>query len=319
MVKEKREFRTAESLAAEQITRAAVGPFLQQRGFVVIKDELRNTGLATQQFITARSSGGKILKMRVRICWRRITIGDRKYAATQLSAGLRNGDWNNTLQHLIERDRKLGNTHNLILQRDGASFVHAALIPIDALKSIWERQRDVSDNLKKRGVLSSRAANHAMNGDSPTLWLQDERRPGAHEVADVLWNWPDVENLLEINVSASASTQDTFDDCPVHDYITLGSDGAPRCSVIRSEVRRDPKVRHAVISRATGCERPGCGENRNFHGFLDVHHILGVEKSDRVWNCVALCPNCHREAHFSPNADSINIQLLEYAGQWKPQ
>ncbi|MBU9434829.1 HNH endonuclease [Burkholderia multivorans] len=30
-----------------------------------------------------------------------------------------------------------------------------------------------------------------------------------------------------------------------------------------------------------------------------MHHILGVEKGDRIWNCVALCPNCHRDTHHS--------------------
>ena len=90
-------------------------------------------------------------------------------------------------------------------------------------------------------------------------------------------------------------------------------DGSKRFEIIRSEVQRDAKVRKAVLARAAGCERPECGANRPFAGILDVHHILGVEKSDRVWNCVALCPNCHREAHFAPNAEEINSELLTIA------
>jgi len=45
---------------------------------------------------------------------------------------------------------------------------------------------------------------------------------------------------------------------------------------------------------------------------------LGAEKNDRVWTCVALCPNCHRETHISPDADRLNAVLLEYARQWAP-
>ncbi|WP_232450568.1 HNH endonuclease signature motif containing protein [Burkholderia ubonensis] len=43
-----------------------------------------------------------------------------------------------------------------------------------------------------------------------------------------------------------------------------------------------------------------------------MHHILGVEKGDRIWNCVALCPNCHRDAHYSPDEPELNRQLLAY-------
>ncbi|AIO34480.1 HNH endonuclease family protein [Burkholderia cenocepacia] len=56
---------------------------------------------------------------------------------------------------------------------------------------------------------------------------------------------------------------------------------------------------------------------QHYPGFLDVHHILGVEKGDRVWNCVALCPNCHRDARHSPDADGLNSQLLASAEQFQ--
>jgi len=72
--------------------------------------------------------------------------------------------------------------------------------------------------------------------------------------------------------------------------------------------------------RAKGsCERPKCGERREYPGFLDVHHILGADKRDRVWNCVALCPNCHREAHYAPDHDSLNAELLTLAGRLSPK
>ena len=55
-----------------------------------------------------------------------------------------------------------------------------------------------------------------------------------------------------------------------------------------------------MLKRASlGCERASCADPRRYPGFLDVHHILGVEKSDRKWNCVALCLKCHRDAHFA--------------------
>lgn len=315
----KRAFRGDDSIAAERITRDAVAPFLTQRGFEVLDDKRTVTGTATEQFVSARSPDGQLVKMRVRICWRREgrNTNERKLAAAQLRARLRHDDWEGTLRFIVERDRQHGNTHNLIIQRDGAEIVFAALIPRDALMPIWLRQRDVSNDLHGRGLMKPSAKNHAMNGSSPTIWLQDDRTKDAHEVADALWAWPGVVDLAKVAVSDISSSDDTFDDCPGFDYSTFGSDGASRRSVIRSEVKRDPRVRRAVLMRSRGCERKGCGVHRDYAGFLDVHHILGVEKSDRAWNCVALCPNCHREAHVAPDADDLNAQLLEYAKQFK--
>lgn len=110
---------------------------------------------------------------------------------------------------------------------------------------------------------------------------------------------------------------DTLDDL-APDYSTFGSDGAARVSTVRSYVKRDPRVRAEVRRRANGrCERPSCTAGRRYEGFLDVHHILGVQKSDRVWNCVALCPNCHRDAHYAPDAAQINVMLLQFAKRFQ--
>ena len=316
----KRAFRGEDSINAELISRNAVAPFLTERGFDVIEDKRNVAGTAIEQFVTARSPGGQLLKMRVRICWRRggRNASERKYAAAQLRARLRDDDWEGTLRHIVDRDQAQGNTHNLIVQRDGASIDFAALIPRDALMAIWLRQRDISDDLHRRGLMKNITKNHAQNGSSPTIWLQDDRTPDAHEVADVLWSWPGVEDLAKLEPVSSGSADDTFDDCPATDYSLLGNDGAPRRKVIRSEVKRDPHVRRSVLARAPGCERGGCSERRDYPGFLDVHHVLGVEKSDRAWNCVALCPNCHRAAHFAPEADEMNAHFLAYAAQFKP-
>jgi 5-methylcytosine-specific restriction protein A len=318
MATAKRVFRGPDSIAAEQISRDSVVPFLAQRGFQEIEDKRKVTGSATEQFVIALTPDGQPVRMRVRLCWRREgkNSNERKYSAAQLRAGLR-GTWEDTLHFVVERDRQQGNTHNLILQRDGAAIVFAALIPVEALMPIWLRQRDASNELRQIGLLKSTTKNHAMNGNSPTIWLQDDRTPVAGKVADALWSWPGVLDLANLTPSFSGLMDDTFDDCSAVDPALLGSDGPSRQPVIRSEVKRDPKVRRAVIGRTRACERSSCGAYRDYVGFLDVHHILGVEKSDRVWNCVALCPNCHREAHFAPDADALNAQLLEYAKQFK--
>lgn len=319
MAEGKRAFRGVESFEAEALTRDLISPFLEARGFNVLDDHRDKVGKDGQsQIIAAEDAEGHRLNIRVKICWTWANnrAPKRNYSATQLAARM-HGDWVSGFNNLMERQQRAGITHYLAVQGDDTSIQLGALIPIAAVRPIWEKQREVSQSLIDGGKLKGQQKNHAENGDSPTLYLLDTRRPAAKEVTEVLWNWPGVIDLMKVRV-AVVPADDSVDDMPV-DYSMYGSDNAPRIKTQSSGVRRDPRVRRAVIKRATeGCEREGCNDTRTYPGFLDVHHILGVEKSDRVWNCVALCPNCHREAHYSPDAERINAALYEYAKQFEP-
>lgn len=323
----KRPFRTPASYQAERITRDAVVPFLQDRGLRVTEELRRAVGPGESQIVAAQWPDGRQARMRVRLCWRRDGRNPREnlYSAFQLRARTLDGDWDRTLESIAGRDAREGVTHTLALQRQGHEIVFAALIPSDQLPALWRRQRDISDELIAQGAMGKVRKNHAANGDSPTLWLHDLRGKAAHRVPDALWAWPGVQDLAKLPLAddgpsqASGVADDSWDDMPGVDYRQLGSDGAPRRSTWRSSVRRDPKVRAEVVARSKGrCERVSCGAGRDYPGFLDVHHILGAEKGDRYWNCVALCPNCHREAHFAPDADAINAELLAFAGRFAP-
>ena len=68
---------------------------------------------------------------------------------------------------------------------------------------------------------------------------------------------------------------------------------------------RNPDVVAAVLCRARGiCER--CNNEAPFlrrtnnEPYLEVHHInqLADGGEDTVDNAIAVCPNCHREAHY---------------------
>jgi len=230
-----------------------------------------------------------------------------------LIAKIKDGDWEGSLKRYVDAAKNQGVTHFLFLGREGESFSHAALVPALALVPIWNRQSEVSDKLIRGGQLGKRHKNHARNGSSPTLWLHD---PLASEVADALWNDESVIDLMRSQTPELFD--DSFGDLPGYDPSLFGSDGADRVALFTSGVKRDPKVRKEVLKRAGGlCERKSCGQEREFVGFFDVHHILSAEVSDRVYNCVALCPNCHREAHFSPLREAINRELLAFAAQFR--
>lgn len=316
-----RPFRTPESIKAELVTRDKIPQFLKRRGFMNVVESRVARGSSITQTLTAQDPDGRPVNVHVRLCWRRDGRNprDRLYSAAQLRARLRKGGWEHTLEFISEQDEAHGITHTLIAQYDQADFILAALIPRAQLTPIWVAQRDISAKLIRNGKMGRIKKNHAENGASPTIWLQDDRTPDAHEVADALWSWSGVVDLVSLPVVGDqiAQTDDTYDDCPI-DYSQLGRDGGAKIEQRKSGYARDPKVRAAVIRRAKGvCERDGCPERRDYPGFFDVHHILGIGTSDRVWNCVALCPNCHREAHYAPEHDAINSRLGVYASRFR--
>lgn len=315
-----RAFRTDRSIAAELATRGRVAPLLERHGFTITARGGRQSGTAITQVIDATLDGGPPMRMHVRLCWRRDgrNASQNLYSAAQLRARLDDGGWEQTLANVAARHERDGYTHLLLVQDSPDGFALAALIPSAEIPAIWARQRDVSGDLIERGMTGRQTKNHAMNGASPTLYLQDDRHPGTAAVGRVVWDWPGVVNVMALPIRGPVEPDtDTLDDIGVADQ--PGRDGADRLTQTRSGYPRDPAVRAAVRDRADGrCEWEGCSERRAYAGFLDVHHVLGVEISDRAWTCVALCPNCHREAHFSPERDAINAALGAFAARFRP-
>jgi 5-methylcytosine-specific restriction protein A len=311
-----REFRTPESYQAEKITRAMLASFLEERGFTGVDDQRRKYGQNESPTIHAVDTSGRDVAMRVKLCWRRGREGKAvTYSATQLLANVKDGAWEKTLNAYGNKLSAEGATNLLVVQRDGSKIVHAALIAVESLTGIWTAQRDESAKLIQSKAMGNRKKNHAENGGSPTLWLQDDLVPS---VPQILWQHSGVTDLMKMAVKQVAdSKNDTLDDLIGFDPELIGRDEAERIQKITSGVKRDPVVRRAVLKRSGfACENTACGAKRDYPGFLDVHHILGVEESDRPWTCVALCPNCHREAHAAPDRDKFNLRLLAFARQF---
>lgn len=317
-----REFRSLDSYNAERESRDMIEVFLTERGFRNVRDRRKPHGVAESQTIYATSPSGEDIAIRVRLCWRRRNPGDT-FSAAQLLFKIKDNDAGTSIQRKIDREVAQGVTHTLFFQREyGLDVSHAALIPQSEILSVWRAQRDAFASLLKLGRLGRKKKNPAVNGDSPTLWLHDENAPEAN---DAVWKHSGVIDLLKLEVSVPQVSHekvvegDTFDDLTGYDPALIGGDEAVRVKLQQSGVKRDPRVRREVLTRANWkCENDECGTGRAYKGFLDVHHILGVEKSDRVWNCVALCPNCHREAHASPDEEALNAKLLSYANAFKP-
>ena len=84
-------------------------------------------------------------------------------------------------------------------------------------------------------------------------------------------------------------------------------------------VGRDPEVQRWVLQRADRlcelCCKPAPFDKPNGSPYLEIHHIhrLADGGSDVPENAVALCPNCHREAHYGVRAEEIQNELREVA------
>ena len=84
-------------------------------------------------------------------------------------------------------------------------------------------------------------------------------------------------------------------------------------------IGRNPEVRRWILQCADGrCEL--CGKRAPFvkedgSPYLEIHHIrqLAHDGDDAPDNAVALCPNCHREAHSGARKQAIEKQLRKRA------
>ena len=101
-------------------------------------------------------------------------------------------------------------------------------------------------------------------------------------------------------------------------------EGVERPSLTKREITvvgRDPEVQRWILQSADGrCEL--CGkrapfEKPNGSPFLEIHHVcrLADGGADVPENAVALCPNCHREAHHGAQADLIRNKLSKHASR----
>lgn len=101
-----------------------------------------------------------------------------------------------------------------------------------------------------------------------------------------------------------------------HILTPLGNQNPNRSEVTQNQFVRDPAIVAVVLNFADGkCEK--CGSEAPFvradgTPFLEVHHVcfLAEDGPDTVDNAVGLCPNCHRECHYSKEREAIRSGLV---------
>ncbi|HDG7897275.1 TPA: HNH endonuclease [Klebsiella quasipneumoniae] len=114
------------------------------------------------------------------------------------------------------------------------------------------------------------------------------------------WCYRQVKSEFEVAVEAAAKLSPSE-----RKQILEAESKIPELTVVTTRVyKRSPCVVAEVLLRAEGkcqsCKRDAPFLKEDGTPFLEVHHIEWLSKGgeDSVENAIALCPNCHRQAHY---------------------
>lgn len=84
----------------------------------------------------------------------------------------------------------------------------------------------------------------------------------------------------------------------------FGSSSPEKKDVKASAFKRDPKVIVYAKERANGicqlCGTPAPFKDKEGKPYLETHHVVWLSRggADKIFNTVALCPNCHSKMHI---------------------
>lgn len=91
-----------------------------------------------------------------------------------------------------------------------------------------------------------------------------------------------------------------------------------RRSISSKVFERNPAVREYARRRSgCKCETPGCSWEgflkTNGEAYIEVHHVIGLgdDGRDAIDNVAAVCPSCHRKAHYGADKKAFATALLK--------
>ncbi|WP_156294461.1 HNH endonuclease [Serratia oryzae] len=131
-------------------------------------------------------------------------------------------------------------------------------------------------------------------------------QPSVHGVWEIYkdlqgkWCYRQVKSEFEEAIEAAAKLSST-----IRKQILATESKTPKLTEVTTRVyKRSPYVVAEVLLRANGrcqnCKLDAPFRREDGTPFLEVHHIEWLSKGgdDSVENAIALCPNCHRQAHY---------------------
>ena len=207
----------------------------------------------------------------IRFPWKKVAVSPDGVSAVSLAC---------------EAAAEKGATHFLAIAGDDHSGVlsFARLYPLASIPSLVASQASVTDSVFYR----------------------------AHSAALI------VQSYAPAFAAATASVNSAGEDILSPPRTVPVNSAAQIVTRVRSgnSYRRDPKIRAEVLQIAAGrCEC--CGElgflTEAGERYLETHHVVGVSERgpDAVGNIVAVCPLCHRMAHYAADRIQVERKMLE--------
>ena len=129
---------------------------------------------------------------------------------------------------------------------------------------------------------------------------------------------PTQSEVTRVRFSNKNTLDDFFSLRDIFASKAMSGPAPSRISIAQYRVRSEA-VRTYGLLRANGicegCNTPAPFLDEGGFGFLEVHHIhrLADDGIDEPKNIVALCPNCHRRAHYSADKLAFRKLLIKVA------
>jgi len=130
-----------------------------------------------------------------------------------------------------------------------------------------------------------------------------------------------------LSIEAADLTTEAPTDLPLaelreraHQAALASNEASPRVALANVRLR-SKAVRDYVLARAAGvceaCRSPAPFLTAAGQPYLEAHHIhkLSDGGPDHPASVAAVCPNCHRRAHFGEDQITLNNELLERVKQ----
>lgn len=100
----------------------------------------------------------------------------------------------------------------------------------------------------------------------------------------------------------------------IEEIIKQESNQEKREIVIEARINFPNDLRQQIFKRANfkcenkNCKNPNSFTDKNGDIFLEIHHKVPYSKCKKhsLENCIALCPNCHKQIHFG-NVNDVDL------------
>lgn len=202
------------------------------------------------------------------------------------------------------------------------SFANSLLTNLDKKILLFTTREPTAKEVRERG---NNKKQYQFEGLFKTVEWKIETQTEGKRIGDKLVKYvlQPIEELEEINLPIQDPLENIFlepsEFYTIRAKILSNSDKStkPNAVVLTEYKNRSIEVKKYALLRSNGkcenCEKDAPFVNSNNIPFLEVHHIFSLSDDgpDHPINVAAICPNCHREAHYGKEMQVLKDKLSQ--------